>query len=205
MTTFDHISRVFAWFHGGVVEQKDVEVAGVSNRVYYVDDNDWGIAGQATAFTHILINLAQIEEESQLIHDYIYLHESGHKQWPWILQVLFTLGQMAYVSILILLIAALPIQLIIVFQQPTVELKLFVLLSIFIVYVTFIIVPLFVTWLDEGLAELYSITHLGQDRYHQVLEKKAQKDRGISSTIRKYVMYPPDQIVLAIARWQNIG
>lgn len=205
MTIFDHISRFFVWLHGGVVERKDVDVAGVSRTVWYVNDSDWGSAGQGTAFTHILVNLAQTEAESQLLHDYVYLHEAGHKQWHWMLQVLFTLGQMTYLIILLILLVALPSYLIGALQQPTIELKAFSLLSIPIVYGILICIPLSVTWLDEGLAELFSISHLGRDAYHQVLEEKAQKDHGIGPKIRKYVMYPPDRIVLAVARWQDIG
>ncbi len=205
MSIFDHTSRLIGRLHGGVVEQKDVDVAGVSRSVCYVHNDDWGSAGQGTAFTHILINLAQTEEESQLMHDYVYLHEVGHKQWPWMLQVLFTLGQLAYLLILLILVAALPSYLIGALQQPTMELKALTLLSIPIVYAILICLPLSVTWLDEGLAELFSISHLGRDTYYQVLEEKAQKDHGIGPRIRKYVMYPPDRIVLAVARWQDIG
>ncbi len=205
MSIFDYTSRLIARFHGGVVERKDVEIANISNPVYYVHDSDWGSAGQGIAFTHILINLAQTEAESQLMHDYVYLHEAGHKQWSWMFQFFFTLGQMVYLIILLILVVALPSYLIGTLQQPTIELKAFSLLSIPIVYGILICIPLSVTWLDEGLAELFSISHLGRDTYRQVIEEKAQKNHGISPKIRKYVMYPPDRIVLAVARWQDIG
>jgi len=205
MQLFDYTSRLLAYPHGGVIEQKTVDVAGISRPVCYVHDDDWLSAGQAFVFTHILINRAQLEDKSELAHDYIFLHEAGHKRWPWIGQLFFTLGQLTYVALLLILLAAFPPFLFKAVQQPTIQQTALYILSLPLIYGLVISIPLTITWVDEGAAEIFALSQLGRERYLDVLEEKSKTDSGIAAKIHKRVMYPADRLVVAFARWRGIG
>lgn len=192
-----------AYKHGGVVERKEVSVEGTSAPVYYVDDESWGIAGQGLAFSHIILNRARLEGEPNFVHDFVFLHETGHKQWFWPLQVLFTIGQLTYVAMLVFSLIIFPRIIFDAIVAPSLGSALLDLLGVTVAFGLLIALPLGLTWFDEGYAELYAISRLGHSTYLEVLEIKQSKSRSILSRIRGRVMYPPTSLILAISRYRN--
>jgi len=189
-----------AYLHGGVVEREEVCVEGMSAQVYYVDHESWGSAGQGLAFSHIILNRARLEDEPDLVHDYVFLHEYGHKQWFWPLQVFFTIGQASYVLMLILLGIAVPWKFLEAILTPASGSVLTTLAGLTIGFTLLIAIPLAVTWFDEGYAELHAISHVGYSAYLEMLEIHENKSRSLPSRLRSLVMYPPTSLILVISR-----
>jgi hypothetical protein len=58
-----------------------------------------------------------------------------------------------------------------------------------------------VSWIDETLAELFAISKIGIDSYRSIREKT--KPGSDASLIR--IQYPPDSLILLIARRREIS
>lgn len=193
---------LMAFFHSGIVEKENITVEGISAPVYYVYDESWSLAGQGSAFSHIIINRAQLEGRPDLVHDFIFLHEAGHKQWAWPLQSFFTIGQIAYLFLLVVSLFALPA---LVIRAISVEAGSLVtnLLAVPVSLGVILVIPLLITWFDEAYAELHAISQLGLPTYLEVQDISRNKSRSLSSKIRSAVMYPPNSLILAIFRYRS--
>ncbi len=189
-----------SYLHGGIVDRKDVCVEDISAPVYYVEDESWESAGQALPFNHIILNRARLADEPDFVHDYVFLHESGHKRWPWPLQIFLLFGQFAYVLILIILTIASPWIVIDVLSATTSGDFLLSLAGAVIAYIILVIPFLTVTWFDEAHAEVYAISRIGRSTYLEIQEIRESKSRSLSSKIRLRLMYPPTSLILAISR-----
>jgi len=63
-----------------------------------------------------------------------------------------------------------------------------------------------VCWIDETLAELFAIFKIGRSQYRSVLDEvKEESDAGLLHNIRLRIQYPPEPLILWIARKRGIG
>lgn len=193
---------LMAHFHGGVVERENVTFEDTSAPVYYVYDESWSTAGQGVAFSHIIINRAQVEDRPDFIHDFIFLHEAGHKQWSWPLQWFFTVGQLSYLSLLIASLIALPS---LVFRAISIDSgsNVINLLTVPVSLGIILIIPLLITWFDEGYAEIHAISQIGLSTYLEIQNIRQSKSYPLFSRIRSVAMYPPTSLILAIFRYRS--
>lgn len=193
---------LMALLHGGVVERENVTVEDTSAPVYYVYDESWSTAGQGVAFCHIIINRARLEDRPDFIHDFIFLHEAGHKQWAWPVQWFFTVGQIVYLSLLVASLIALPS---LVLRAISVDAGSLVinLLTVPISLGIVLVIPLLITWFDEGYAEFHAISQIGLPTYLEMRNIRQSKSRSLFSKIRSVVMYPPTSLILAIFRYRS--
>ena len=201
MDPFHYISILIAKLHGGVVEQKEICVNGKSAQVYYVNDESWGSAGQGLSFTHIILNRAHLEDKPDFVHNFIFLHEFGHKQWRWPLQIFFDIAQISYIITLFVFVRSSPVFALEAVAQPTIGSSLAYLVGCALI----IVVPLTITWFDEGYAETYAISKIGYSTYLEIQKISEKTSRTVLERLRSRVMYPPEALILAAYRYRNNG
>ncbi len=63
-----------------------------------------------------------------------------------------------------------------------------------------------VSWIDETLAELFAISKIGVDNYGSIREEtKSGSDASLIRKARIRIQYPPDSLILWIARKRGVS
>jgi len=199
MDPLHYTSILIAKLHGGVVEHKEVCVDGKSALVYYVNDESWGSAGQGLSFTHMILNRAHLRDKPNFVHDFIFLHEFGHKQWPWPVQIFFDVTQVCYIIALFSFFILSPVIALEAVAQPTIGSSLVYLAGSGFI----IVVPLVITWFDEGYAETYAISRIGYSTYLEIQKISEETSRSALARVRSWVMYPPKALILVAYRYRS--
>lgn len=191
----------------GVSREESYEAHGEEKKVFWVNAEEWPMAGQYTPAGTILLNEDKLGEVPEEVVDYIFLHEVGHSKLP---RVLGLISIALRIPLMLLAIIGLPtivIQWLFVAAstQSARELGLVTIALIVVIFV--ILFPvLLIYWLDEGYAELFVISKIGAEAYKRCIKKKKEySDGGMWSRILA-VLYPPPSLILWIAdlnrRWQ---
>jgi hypothetical protein len=189
----------------GVAKEETYRAHGEERRVFWVDADGWPVAGQLTLFGTVLLNESRLDDVPKEVVDYTFLHEIGHSKLPTILSIGSVLARIPLSFVAIFGIPALIVQwLVFLFSGPTIG--QFTTLSVaYLLVALLILVPLVAIWrLDEGYAEFYVVSKVGEETYLRYFEKmEANSDRGVFARIFRKIFYPSPKHVLWVAnsRW----
>lgn len=205
-TLQDLLTRLYASPRGGVTDVEEYRAYGMSKTVYWFEQESKRL-GDYSPFGTILLNEQAKTEFPEKTTEYVFLHEMGHARDSvilrtilWCLLVIF--GFLALGGIISL--PALILQAIL--QASSLYLLPFhVGLAVFVVL--FACLPFIVTsWFDELRADLFAISRIG---YHEFETLRSalheQSERGFLGKCWYYARYPPDRLILWVARRRDIG
>lgn len=171
------------------------------NRVFWVNAENWPMGGQYTIFGTILLNESKLNERSGEVVDYVFLHEVGHSKPPYLLNIAsfairVPLAMLALIGVPLILLE----WLIFVISIPTIDALIEVSL-IYLLAILLILVPLIiVSWLDEGYAELFALSKLGESSYQECINQvRDESDNGRFKRIFRRLFYPKPSIVIRTA------
>jgi hypothetical protein len=174
--------------------------------VYWFHDESKRM-GDYSPFGTLLINEQAKEDFSEDVVDYVFLHEVGHDQMGFIGRTLFWAFYLTFGLLLLAGIIALPRTLVVAFQfaPSTVMIPAYLVAGIGITAAAMLPFAA-VCWIDETLAELFAISKIGRSQYRSVLnEVKEESDARLLRKIRLRIQYPPESLILWIARKRGIG
>jgi Zn-dependent protease with chaperone function len=185
----------------GVTEEETYQSHGEEHRVFWIDAEKWPMGGQYTPFETILLNKSTLNDVSEEVADYVFLHEVGHSKPPTIVN----LGSF---------VVRLPLMMLAIFGLPTLILRwlIFAFSSpptnrligfslAFLFVALLILVPLIlISWLDEGHAELFAVSKIGEKTYRRCLEEiRENSDGGRIRQVFRRIFYPYPSIVIRVA------
>lgn len=185
----------------GVSQEEVYRVQSEEKKVFWVNTDDWPMIGQCTPFGTILLNEHKLTDVPEEMVDYVFLHEIGHSKAPTLLSLgsiiirapLFFLALLGIPTLLIrwLIYAA---------SGPTLG-QLATLSAAFAIVALALLVPLVaIWWLDEGYAELFVVSKIGEDEYlrrHEQMDEHA--DRGVFARAFRWLFYPRPSLIVRIA------
>ena len=189
----------------GVTEEENYRAHGEERRVFWIDADGWPAAGQFTLFGTILLNEGMLKDVPEEVVDYTFLHEIGHSKLPSILGIGSVLVRIPLFFLALFGIPMLIVRwLVFLLSGPTIG--QFTTLSVaYLLVALLILVPLVAIWrLDEGYAEFYVVSKVGEETYLRYFEKMEENsDRGTFARIFRKVFYPSPKHVLWVAnsRW----
>lgn len=200
------LTRRYAVVRGGIVEESEYSACGVSRTVFWFDEESRR-AGDYSPFGTILMNQTLPDGVSEEVQDYIFLHEVGHDELNPILRLLYWPVILFAFFLTLAGVIAFPAQLIRAIQWASDPVSLFTFLGMAVLVSTMACVPFVaLSWADETYAELYAISHLGRNRYHEIRTHiRESRDPSMLRKLRHYIQYPPKSVVLWIAEWRSIG
>lgn len=185
----------------GVSDEEIYRAQGEERKVFWVNTDNWPMAGQCTPFGTILLNEDRLTEVPDDVVDYVFLHEIGHSEAP----TLLSLGGLVIRPPLFFL-ALLGIPMLAIYwlafaaSGPTLE-QLLTFSAAYALVALFLIVPLVVIWrLDEGYAELFVVSKIGADEYLRRHEQMNEhSDRGLFGRVFRWLFYPRPNHVVRVA------
>ena len=184
----------------GISREELYQAHGNEHKVFWVEADDWPLGGQCTPMGTILLNKSKLEDAPEELVDYVFLHEVGHSKVPSILGIGSLMVRLPLMFLAILGIPVLVVQWLIfaVSVSNVSQLATFSVETLLIVLL--ILVPLIVvSWLDEGYAELFVVSTIGEAAYRNVLEKKDEhSDSSIVGRVLS-ILYPPPSLVIRIS------
>lgn len=198
------LTYIYAWTidFNGVSREEIYRTHGEEKRVFWVNSDKWPMAGQCTPFGTILLNMSKLDGASDQMVDYIFLHEVGHTKPP----TLLTLGSLLIrIPLMFLVILGIPLLfvrwLIFVFSSPTIG-QITTFSFGFILAALIILGPLMaISWLDEGHAELFAVSHIGEDVYQRCLQEMQEKsNHGVLMGLFRRVIYPDPRLIVWLAK-----
>ena len=171
----------------------------ISHPVVWVRSSNWR-AGQYM-FGGIFLNEECLEELSNEVSNYVFLHEYGHGQPPFVLRLLSILLQLVLLPMVLVRTVALPVIWFMVALQVGLTLSLIPFTLSFVIALTILLVPLMIVrWLDEGYAEVFAATKLGVTTYEEAKrEMRKYSNPSLPKLGAYYVLYPPIWLVSRIA------
>ncbi|WP_336034346.1 hypothetical protein [Halobacterium yunchengense] len=200
------LTRLYAWNRGGVTDTGEYSASGISRTVYWFHDESKRM-GDYSPFGTLLLNEQAKEDFSEDVVDYVFLHEVGHDQMGFIGRTLFWAFYPTFGLLLLAGIIALPQTLVAAFQfaPSTVMVPAYLVVGIGITVAAMLPFAA-VCWIDEALAELFAISKIGRSQYRSVFDEvKEESDAGLLRKIRLRIQYPPESLILWIARKRGIG
>ncbi|RLM91179.1 hypothetical protein D3D01_16490 [Haloarcula sp. Atlit-7R] len=155
----------------------------------------------------LLINEQAKEDFSEDVVDYVFLHEVGHDQMGFIGRTLFWSFYLTFGLLFFAGIIAFPRTLVTAFQSAPSTVMLPVYLVVGIGTTIAAILPFVaICWIDETLAELFTISKIGRAQYRSVLDEvKEESSAGLLHKIRLRIQYPPEALILWIASKKGVG
>ncbi|WP_254768412.1 hypothetical protein [Salinilacihabitans rarus] len=200
------LTQLYAQNRGGVTDTGEYSARGISRTVYWFHDESKRM-GDYSPFGTLLLNEQAKEDFSEDVVDYVFLHEVGHDQMGFIGRTLFWIFYLTFGLLLLAGIIALPRTLVAAFQfaPSTVMVPAYLVAGIGITVAAMLPFAA-VCWIDETLAELFAISKIGRSQYRSVLDEvKEESDAGLIRRIRLRIQYPPESLILWIARKRGIG
>jgi hypothetical protein len=201
------LTRLYAKLsRGGVTDTSEHSAGGISRTVYWFHEDSKRM-GDYSPLGTLLLNEQAKEDFSEDVVDYAFLHEVGHDQMRFIVRTLFWAIYLTSGLSFIGAVISLPRTLIIAVEySPSLTwLPIYIAMMLgltFAVGLPFVVI----SWIDETLAELFAISKLGIERYESVLEEiKSESEASLMRKIRFYIRYPPDPLILWIARKRGVG
>ena len=206
------LSWVAKWLTRGYARTMDL--SGVSReevyraeeeerKVFWVDTDDLSMAGQCTPFGTILLNEDRLGDVPDEVVDYVFLHEVGHTKPP---AFLVFGSYVIRLPLMLFAIFGIPVLFFrgVAFALSVPPLNQFITLSVaFALVVLLILAPVvIVSWLDEGYAELFALSKLGEETYlrrHNQMEEHSE--RGVFSRVLRGFLYPRPAQVIRFSNW----
>ncbi|MFB6204682.1 MAG: hypothetical protein ABEJ75_03480 [Candidatus Nanohaloarchaea archaeon] len=173
-------------------EVEQVSYSGVEETVYWFsDDSDSAPRGKTLVNNVIAMNQGRID--SDLMEEYVFLHEYGHKTvsrfWTAVFYPLVLLTAAGAMFSALALIST-PL---LMLQYSTVAAVLSVL-YFFPLAAVFTACFGLVFWADEGYAEIYALKKMGEEKARKVVEER-EEDRGVLGHAWHRLRYPPIKLV----------
>ena len=185
----------------GVNEEEAYQSHGEEHRVFWVDAEKWPMGGQYTPFGTILLNESALNDVSEEVVDYVFLHEVGHGKPPTILNLGSFVVRLPLIVLAIIGLPTLILRwLIFVFSSPAAS-QLIEFSLAFLFVALLILVPLvLISWIDEGHAELFAVSKIGEKTYQRCLEEiRENSDSGRIRQVLHRIFYPYPSIVIWVA------
>ncbi|MFC7213077.1 hypothetical protein ACFQO4_03145 [Saliphagus sp. GCM10025334] len=194
----DLLTYWYAWFgFGKIHEISEHTYNGKTRQVYWFDSED-SKGGHCTPFATILMNRQRLEEYSEQVTDYVFVHETGHADLPWYLQFLVYLTLIPSVLIALVMPFAAGTQILVVlFGTGSAYYTVLAVVSGLLAIGLFTLPFLVFSWISEGHAELVALKELGETAFlecHAEIEEKSE--RGLLRRLIHRVQYPPPELVV---------
>lgn len=190
------LTRLYARvFLGGLCDSGTYRVQGIEQTVHWIDRDD-GQAGWHAPWGAIVLNRQELQDKSDNLTDFTFLHEVGHGRMPLPLRLVFTPLRWVTTVLLLLLPVIAPILLMGVYPfsgRDIVNVAVAYLILSTIVVGAYVLIA----WIDEGYAELFVLSEIGEAQYrdcHQ--EVRQRRDSGLLRRIRLRLTYPRPEAVL---------
>lgn len=182
----------------GVTEEATYRVGSIERKVYWVNAEDWKLAGQYTPFGTILLNKTKLEGVSQEVKDYVFLHEVGHASLPRPLSLLSLSVRLPVTALAVLGIPFLMFRwLASVVLNPTPRYAILSFVGYLILCLLILVLFTGPSWLEEGHAELYAVDRVGKETYRRCHKEVRQRsERGLFRRVLHRLVYPPPRLVL---------
>lgn len=200
------LTRLYALKRGGITDTEEYKAGGISRTVYWFHD-DTKRMGDYSPLGTLLMNEQAKEDFSEDVVDYVFLHEVGHDQMSVFGRSIFWIVYLVSGILLLAAIISLPRTLFVGFRlaPSTIMIPVYLAAAIGVTIATGLPFVL-VCWIDETLAELFAISRLGRRQSQSILEEvQEESDAGLLHNIRHRIQYPPDSLILWIARKRGIG
>ena len=156
-------------------------------------------------FGGIFLNEQKLEEFSERVQDYVFLHEYGHSRLHLLIRLLSVAAQIVITVLTLLIAVSVPTLWVFGIIQFGLSQELIVyIIGSSLVLGLAIISLIIVRWLDEGYAELFAASKLGVSEYTEVRNEIYNKRS--SSSIRGiifFIRYPPTRLVVYFARQKD--
>lgn len=201
------LTRLYARFsRGGVTDTSQYSAGGITRTIFWFKEDSKRM-GDYSPLGTVLLNEQVREDFSKDVIDYVFLHEVGHDQMGFIGRSLFWTIYLTFGLLFIAAVIALP-------QTMMIAVEYAPSLSWIPVYIAVILgltlavgLPFAAaSWIDETLAELFAISKLGIDRYGSILKEiESESKASLLHKIRQRIRYPPDFVILWIAKKRGIG
>lgn len=190
----------------GITREERYNAHGEAQRVFWIDTDSWRMAGQCTPFGTILLNENRLKAVSDEVVDYVFLHEVGHTKLPTVLSLASLLIRIPLLFFALFVLPALIIQWLVFTYTGPVSSQLIMSFGWIILVAMLIIVPLVViSWLDEGYAELFVVSKIGETSYqNRIKELRKQSDSGIFIRIFRRFLYPPPALVVWVGNYLGV-
>jgi hypothetical protein len=188
----------------GVSQEERYQAHGEEQKVFWVEADDWPMAGQCTPFGTIVLNESKLGDAPEEVVDYVFLHEVGHSE----LSSILSLGSfVTRTPLMFLALLGIPLLVVrwLVFAASGPHFTQLATYSVASLMVALLIlIPLIViSWLDEGYAELFVVSKIEGKAYRRCLEKKSEhSDGSIIGRVLSF-LYPPPSLVIWVANHRN--
>jgi hypothetical protein len=191
---------------GGITDISQHSAAGVSRTVYWFREDSRRM-GDYSPLGTLLLNERAKEDFSEDVIDYIFLHEVGHDQLGFLGRSLFWAIYLTSGLSFISAVIALPRTLMMAVEYAPSLIWLPIYIAVVLGLTLAVGLPFVaVSWIDETLAELFAISKIGVDNYRSIREEtKAEYDANLIRKARIRIQYPPDSVILWLARKRGIG
>lgn len=201
------LTRLYAKLcRGGVTGTSQYSVSGISRTVYWFREDSKRM-GDYTPLGTLLLNEQAKEDFSEDVIDYLFLHEVGHDQMGFIGRSLFWAIYLTSGLSFIGAVIALPQTLMMAVEYAPSPIWLPIYIAVVLgLTLAFGLPFVAVSWIDETLAELFAISKIGVDNYRSIREEtKSGSDASPIRKARIRIQYPPDSLILWIARKRGIS
>lgn len=200
MFSIEGIWKIYArviWGDWG--EVRTYTTHGISHRVIWIRTSKW-MAGQ-NMFGGIFLNAKRLEELSENVSNYVFLHEYGHSQPPFILQLLSVVAQVLLIPLALVGTIVFPIMWFVGAIQLGISSSLIPYTLSQIMAFAMLLLPLMlVRWLDEGHAEVFAASKTGVAAYQAAKrEMRENLNPNLLRLVVYYAMYPPIRLVSKFA------
>lgn len=197
---FERLWKIYArviWGDWGEVGSYSAQ--GFSHPVIWVQSSKW-MAGQYM-LGGIFLNKMRLRDSSKNLLDYVFLHEYGHGQPPFLFRILSVTAQLILLPLTLAVAIALPAVWLMGAVQLGPSLSLVPFSMGTVLGLAIVLIPLMtVRWLDEGYAEVFAASELGVDNYRDARrEMREISNPSILKLVLLFVLYPPTRLVSRIA------
>ena len=184
---------------GGVTKEETYQSHGEQHRVFWIDAEKWPMSGQYTPFRTILLNEEKLNRVSDEVVDYVFLHEVGHSKPPSLVHFSSFAIRVPLMGIALLGLPVLALRWLVFALSGSVG-QFFQLTLAFVLVSLIILGPLIlVSWLDEGHAEVFAVSKIGEEAYYRChKEIRENSDSGRIARVLHRLFYPSPGIVIRV-------
>ncbi|UWG48345.1 Zn-dependent protease with chaperone function [Halanaeroarchaeum sp. HSR-CO] len=203
----DRLTRWYARLldENGVVDETVYRTHGEEHRVYWVDADRWPMGGQYTPFGTVVLNADRLDDLSTEAVDYVFLHEIGHGQRSAISTVFVYAVRTVVTLAAVLGLPLLGRRWVRSVGRASSSAEAIRSSSRLSIRGLGLVAGVgFVSWLDEGAAEVFALSKLGVTSYRRRRREFIDgADVGVAFRSLRRLVYPPPRLVVAVAEYLN--
>lgn len=190
----------------GITREERFSAHGEEEWVFWINTDNWRMAGQCTPFGTILLNESRLKNASDEVVDYVFLHEVGHTKLPTVLSLGSLLIRIPLLFFALFGLPALTVQWVIFASSGPTFNQLIMFSGATVLVAMLILVPLVViSWLDEGFAELFVVSKIGETSYQNRIDQlRKQSESGVFIRFLRRFLYPPPNLVVWVGNHLDI-